>query len=339
MITKLTSLTDTNYRGGFLLPFKIRTGFLYVLAILLSLAAFPTCGGDSSSTDQDQDNDGVANNIDNCPTIPNPEQKNADGAEDGGDACDDDDDNDGQDDIVDIDDDNDGLIEIGDGRIEGVTAAMMLDNIRNDPTGASYGDGTNAVTCGDSECNGYELENNIDLKSNPSWNPIAEFSGTFEGNNYSINDLTISINEQNVGFFATVAGIVRNVHLTGSTSVTSMVMNGGTSVGSLVGILRAGGMISSSSSTLSVNNPVTTGNNFVGGLVGSSFGIIQSSYVLLGNVSAGAGARDSVGGLLGDNSGTGSIVRNSYATGLVDGGAGDRDFVGGLVGRCRMVLS
>ena len=91
-----------------------------------------------------------------------------------------------------------------------------------------------------------------------------------------------------------------------------------------------GGMISSSSSTLSVNNPVTTGNNFVGGLVGSSFGIIQSSYVLLGNVSAGAGA--SVGGLLGDNSGTGSIVRNSYATGLVDGGAGDRDFVGGLVG-------
>ncbi len=48
----------------------------------------------------DGDEDGVPDDEDNCPTVPNADQENSDGGADGGDACDDDDDNDG------IDDDN-----------------------------------------------------------------------------------------------------------------------------------------------------------------------------------------------------------------------------------------
>ena len=43
----------------------------------------------------DDDNDGIPDLYDNCPTVPNPDQLNTDGAPDGGDACDPDADNDG----------------------------------------------------------------------------------------------------------------------------------------------------------------------------------------------------------------------------------------------------
>lgn len=49
----------------------------------------------------DADADGIADPIDNCASIPNPDQFNFDGADDGGDACDTDDDND---DWFDVDD-------------------------------------------------------------------------------------------------------------------------------------------------------------------------------------------------------------------------------------------
>lgn len=42
----------------------------------------------------DADADGIEDEVDNCPTTANPEQINTDGADDGGDACDVDDDND-----------------------------------------------------------------------------------------------------------------------------------------------------------------------------------------------------------------------------------------------------
>ncbi len=54
--------------------------------------------GKSCSLLADCDNDGALDDVDNCPLVVNPQQNNTDGAEDGGDACDEDDDNDGLDD-------------------------------------------------------------------------------------------------------------------------------------------------------------------------------------------------------------------------------------------------
>lgn len=51
----------------------------------------------------DGDGDLVGDSCDNCPAIPNPDQLNTDGAPDGGNACDDDDDNDGVPDAIDAD--------------------------------------------------------------------------------------------------------------------------------------------------------------------------------------------------------------------------------------------
>ena len=66
--------------------------------ILVSVTAPPPPG--------DSDRDGVDDTVDNCPDDANADQLNTDGADDGGDACDTDDDNDGWFDV----DDNCSLI-------------------------------------------------------------------------------------------------------------------------------------------------------------------------------------------------------------------------------------
>ena len=192
----------------------------------------------------DDDNDSKPDDSDNCRTVANSDQKNSDDTDEVGDECDDNDDNDSEPDISDVDDDNDGLIEIGDNRIEGVSAATMLDNIRNNPAGTSYNDGSNPESdagCPEPNgCIGYEIEDHIDL-SGMNWTPIgltgegttdspyvyAAFTTTLEGNNHMILNLTIENASDNVGFFAILGdgSSVRKLRFEGgrvtSTSTTS----------------------------------------------------------------------------------------------------------------------
>ena len=65
------------------------------------LAGNTTRNGRLIEFDEDADLEGIFDNVDNCPQIPNPDQLNTDGADDGGNACDSDDDNDG---VADADD-------------------------------------------------------------------------------------------------------------------------------------------------------------------------------------------------------------------------------------------
>ena len=173
-----------------------------------------------------------------------------------------------------VDRDNNGLIDI--------FSAETLDAIRHQLDGSGYkksSASTATITEGclvneeqQRQCNGYELKAHIDL-SGWDWEPIDNadepFNAIFEGNHYTISNLTIS---------SSVSG--GNVGLFGRTAKTAEIRN--------VGLL----------------NVKITGNSSVGGLIGSNLGKVEGSYVIAakGNVTEISGT-DKVGGLIGSNQG------------------------------------
>ena len=145
---------------------------------------------------------------------------------------------------LDLDDDNDGLIEIHD--------AIEFNNIRYNLAGTSYKDSTvansnttGAPTASNKAANyycstpaglcGYELANNIDLNSISNWQPIAtndnRFTAILEGNDYTINNLTIDRASTNyVGLFAAIEDAkIQNLRF------TNVRVKGQSKVGAVVG--------------------------------------------------------------------------------------------------------
>ena len=236
-------------------------------------------------------------------------------------------------------------------------------------TGSTVGASTSEpANCNDDDPNttitlcGYELTRSLDFANaahyasgsvNTAWRPnmtnsddatnegfdgfgaetgtTGGFTGIFEGNGHSINNLysrnAIGRTGQNIGLFRLLnsSAIVRNL------GVTNVAIYGGgrsrNNVGSLAG-LNNGTIIAS----IAIDGAVNGGDgvDIVGGLVGqnlSAAAIIAS----FSNVSpnGGDGSNDTVGGLLGNNVGT---IIASYATGSPNGGDGNADNVGGLVG-------
>jgi filamentous hemagglutinin family protein len=208
----------------------------------------------------------------------------------------------------------------------------------------------------------FALNNNIDATQTSSWNtgagfsPIgnnsAFFTGSFDGQKYVINGITI--NRPSSSYVALFGGIsnatiqnvgLTNVNIHGQQYVSSLIgysdLNApslstiqnvyatgtvnaaGDSAGGLIGYLAEGFL------STSYANVTVVGQNNVGGLVGYlsfSEGSISNSYSL-GNVSG----VDSVGGLVGiiDSNGfTGGIVTNAYSSGLVSATTN----AGGLIG-------
>lgn len=205
-----------------------------------------------------------------------------------------------------------------------IFSIARLDAIRDDPSGD------------------YFLIADIDFTGKDiNWEPIPSFTGTLNGNGYTIKGLCVDRPAQNnVGLFGSLSGPVRdltldgiqitggentgglagsidvgttiyNCHITGNSSVT-----GGECTGGLVGFNKAA--ISNSSTTCSVE---ATGN-FAGGLVGDNYNFITACHT--------TGSVDAVnyaGGLVGNNRREGSITGCS-ATGDING----LNRTGGLVG-------
>ena len=123
----------------------------------------------------------------------------------------------------------------------------------------------------------------------------------------------------------TGAGTIIASYATGNVEATN---TGGTTLGGLVG-LNSGIIIAGSASGSVVGG---SENDSLGGLVGgnSGGGTIIASYATIGNVE-GEGGQDNVGGLVGLAGGNESTIVASYATGNADGGPGGNT-VGGLVG-------
>ncbi|WP_010274472.1 S-layer homology domain-containing protein [Paenibacillus senegalensis] len=176
----------------------------------------------------------------------------------------------------------------------------------------------------------FRLEADIDLShysDGEGWDPIASgfntsnpdtlFTGSFDGNGFTISNLTIDREEDCQGLFAAVGeeGEIRDVHL------EDVTINGGSCVGSLVGLNY--GVIENAS----VNFGLVNGDDFVGGLVGRHSGELVSSHADISVF-----GQDYVGGLVGYMNGFNHktvSIRDSYASGNVDG----KTVVGGLVGR------
>jgi hypothetical protein len=217
--------------------------------------------------------------------------------------------------------------------------------------------------------NHYILMNDIDLSEYLSedgagwndgagWQPIGTsgtpFTGTFDGNGHSVENLFINRPGTNyIGLFSyTGSGAdIRNVDLvavdvTGAGSVGGLAgyNNGGEitacsaagevvghfgNIGGLVGY-NNGGTITDCSAGGSVEGSVS-----IGGLVGYNTGsgsAINGSWAT-GNVTSSGGSSDT-GGLVGYN-GSGTVINGSWATGNVTS-SGDRNNTGGLVGECNL---
>jgi filamentous hemagglutinin family protein len=200
----------------------------------------------------------------------------------------------------------------------------------------------------------YQLANNIDATGTATWNggvgfiPVgndnsgsSQFSGTFDGKNFTINKLTINQPDgsSDVAPFGALTGTIQNL------GMTNVSVKGFFDVGGLVGDSEFG-TISNSYVTGAVtsccgvfNGSGTTflglGGQQVGGLVGANVnGTITGSYS-----TATVQGTEFVGGLVGVNQG---VITKSYATGNVignsnqaDPGGGATD-IGGLVGELQL---
>ena len=205
----------------------------------------------------------------------------------------------------------------------------------------------------------YEQTANIDASGTSTWNDEAGFSpignytvgftGSYDGQDHNIDQLTINRSSSNyVGLFGrTSSASISNTQITNATisgedyvgilaGEVSGSINNCSSSGTVTGDEYVGGLIGTNSSTLSTSfsTASVSGSNFLGGLCGSGGGAINNCYSR-GSVTRGLGQSGcDVGsfiGQVGDN-----VIHTNYSTGSViyegETNPTNKGFVGGLVG-------
>jgi hypothetical protein len=172
-----------------------------------------------------------------------------------------------------------------------------------------------------SELDTYKLSNDIDCSSVENPDPLSweydTFAGLFDGQGYTIRNLTMNNKEgNNFGLFSSVfTAIIKNVTIEDS-SIT-----GYNDVGSIVG----------DADTATLENVHSTadvsGRYDVGGIIGNVYQTTVSDSSATGNITADKNDSTSIGGFAGSIDGE-SMVTRSFATGNVEG----EDSVGGFAG-------
>jgi hypothetical protein len=173
-------------------------------------------------------------------------------------------------------------------------------------------------------------------------NANRPFTGEFDGNGKTIFNFRYkNMTDDYVGLFQHATGVIKNLRL-----VRATVVGNKAGAGALVGNLDQGSVVECCVTEVSVS-----GNNRVGGLVGSASGIVSMSYSsgsvsgvlyvggLIGQAGSGTVAlsyskaqvtgSENVGGLIGLTLKEDSFVNSCYATGDVKGVL----YVGGLIGQ------
>ena len=265
-----------------------------------------------------------------------------------------------------LDIDGNGLIEI--------TSIEDLNNIRYDlSAGYELIDNLNFADP-DSYASGvvntaYVPDNeDITMATNAGFTPIGgggnQFTGFFEGNDFTISNLYINSTANFAGLFGSIGtgGEVQNLGLlgvyvkaesTGEISIGGLAgeISGGASIrncyvtgeviGESGGIVYAGGLVGETSNTTTlIRNCYATaavagertngGNVFVGGLVGGiDSSVIRNCYATGAVSGINISSTLGVGGLVGSNGGE---IINCYATGEVSGTSAGTLRQGGLAG-------
>lgn len=167
----------------------------------------------------------------------------------------------------------------------------------------------------------------IDLGTSPwndgrGWTPIGDFSvrftGTYDGDGYSINNLTIARDDMYQALFANMeaGSTIQNVVL------NNVDVEGNSMVGALVGYQFGGDIINSHA------NGSVRANSNVGGLVGQSNGNITESFTSGSVTGLNNGTGQYYFGGLAGRLANGASISNSYSSASVTGD----NAVGGLVG-------
>jgi hypothetical protein len=191
----------------------------------------------------------------------------------------------------------------------------------------------------------YILMNDIDLNDDP-WDPLNEFKGILDGNNYTISNLVININETgNSGLFKSITGaLIENLTLY-NVSVSGALTNGTgyTHVGVIVGQASNSTLSSVHINMADINIDPKNETIYLGGMVGetvsdSALTITNASFQGKITLATSTSGTQRVGGLLGSSQlvaqsqfNTRSDIFGSHADVeiLVDNGNAE---TGGLIG-------
>ncbi|SNT25916.1 The GLUG motif-containing protein, partial [Anaerovirgula multivorans] len=193
----------------------------------------------------------------------------------------------------------------------------------------------------------YRLGNDIDLDEE-EWEPVGNssmpFSGTLDGNGYSISNLHINkgtvdyvglmaytnnadfrnikiddISVSGKNYVGALVGYAKGVNLFSNICIGSGEINATSYIGGLAGLIEGGNVEYSSTEV----NIVAT-SSYGGGLIGHSRTDISKS-VAFGKVAVTSNYAGGLVGYIASN----NIIAESYATGDITGNA----YIGGLVGR------
>lgn len=168
------------------------------------------------------------------------------------------------------------------------------------------------------------LRNTLDFESS-TWNPInARFTGTFEGNNLSIENFNINqASTDDIGLFKRASGTFQNLNFRG------LNITGRNYVGVVAGVSEGAG------NTLTINNvniydSDISGNNYVGGVVGyvDPSVSLDIDNAVISNIEITGNSQ--VGGALGTAHSSATNVTMDNMT--VSGEVTANQYVGGLIG-------
>ena len=161
----------------------------------------------------------------------------------------------------------------------------------------------------------YIQENDIDVSETIEpldYNLSGNFTGTYDGNGYKINNLTINKDKEGLGLVSINNGVIKNLVINNPD-----ITNNSNTTGVIAGINK------NTIEKVGVINGTVNGVNNVGGIAGINDGVIKNSYARTS-----INGDDTVGGLIGHNISDTSKVDDVYSASTINANTN----IGGLTG-------